>query len=441
MTELIPRGARELVTPPEEEARKLERVVEKVRERISSASSKFPEVRSILLGGSFARGTWLPGEADIDFFVRVSPDVDEARFEEVGLKLGFEATKGYPRGKKFSQHPYTEARVDGVTINIVPCFDVPARQWKSAADRSPYHVELIKASLSDAQKHDVRLLKKLMKGVGVYGAEIEKEGFSGYACEVLVLKHGSFRNVLEHFVHLRASGNGKLMSLPDPVDETRDLAKAISDENVARFVLAARSYVKRPSLEFFEGLSGTKHSGLRLHLIGITFSHRKLTEDILWGELKRTMRHLSKHIEGAGFKVARTAIASDDSTTSAFLFLPEVTRLPRLERRVGPSVSMEKESGEFVAKKSRRSRLLWAGVDGRLQVLEDRQDVELVRFLKEMVREAAKRVGGSPEITKAIAKNGQVIEGRALLRVAKGKSWLSAGLDAIVSDTLGTSPG
>jgi len=46
-------------------------------------------------------------------------------------------------GKKYAQHPYTEATVEGVRVNIVPCFDVKAGEWMSAADRSPYHVELI----------------------------------------------------------------------------------------------------------------------------------------------------------------------------------------------------------------------------------------------------------------------------------------------------------
>src|SRR5207244_8822453 len=135
--------------------------------------------------------------------------------------------KGYPRGKKYAQHPYTEARVEGVVVNIVPCYDVQAGQWKSAADRSPFHVELVKTRLSEAQKLDVRLLKKFMKGVGVYGAEIEKEGLSGYACEVVVLESGSCVDVLTHFIYLKAVAPDRLLTLPDHVDERRDLGKSL----------------------------------------------------------------------------------------------------------------------------------------------------------------------------------------------------------------------
>src|SRR5437867_4925422 len=165
-TDAIPKGARELCTPTVEEAKRLAETVERVAAKTRLAGARFPETRDVVLGGSFAKGTWLPGEADIDIFVKLSPDIDEARFEEVGLKVGLEATKGYPRGKKYAQHPYTEARVEGVVVNIVPCYDVQAGQWKSAADRSPFHVELVKTRLSEAQK-----LRSEERRVGKEGRE------------------------------------------------------------------------------------------------------------------------------------------------------------------------------------------------------------------------------------------------------------------------------
>jgi tRNA nucleotidyltransferase (CCA-adding enzyme) len=439
-TEVIPKGARELCTPTDGEAKRLDEIVEKVVARTKLAAAKFPETRGVVLGGSFAKGTWLPGEADIDIFVKFSSEVDEERFEEVGLKVGFEATKGYPRGKKYAQHPYTEASVDEVVVNIVPCYDVQPGQWKSAADRSPFHVELIRTKLSDPQKLDVRLLKKFMKGVGVYGAEIEKEGFSGYACEVLVLRNGTFSEVLKHFAHLKAAAPEKLLSLLDPVDERRDLAKAISDENVARLVLAARVYLKRPTLQFFLGKRGMRHTNLKGQIIGISFTHAESSEDIMWGELKRTMKHLSGHITRAGFALARTAIASDNRRESAFLILPEVRELSPSEKRIGPSVVMEREATEFLAKNSKKARLVWVGEEGKLQILKDRDETRLLDFLKRSLRGGVSKMGGSPTIGRAIAKSGRVVEGRALQRAAKRKEWLSAGLDDIVSDTLGTSP-
>ena len=178
--------------------------------------------------------------------MKISPRVDEARFESIGLNVGRAAARGYPHGKKYAQHPYTEATVDGVKVNIVPCYDVKPGEWKSAADRSPYHVEFVRKHLDEEKKTQVRLLKRFMKVVGVYGAEIENEGFSGYAAEVLVHLHGSFEKVLEYFATLRPSGES-LFTLKDPVDEERELSRAISKETVARMILASRAFLGSPT--------------------------------------------------------------------------------------------------------------------------------------------------------------------------------------------------
>src|SRR2546426_1989222 len=107
-TDAIPKGARELCTPTVEEAKRLAETVERVAEKTRLAAARFPETRDVVLGGSFSKGTWLPGGADIDIFLKLSPHIGEARLEKGGLKVGLEATKGYPRGEKNAQHPYTE---------------------------------------------------------------------------------------------------------------------------------------------------------------------------------------------------------------------------------------------------------------------------------------------------------------------------------------------
>jgi len=46
--------------------------------------------------------------------------------------------------------------------------------------------------LSNSLKEEVRILKKFFLHIDVYGAEIAKEGFSGYVSEVLISYFGSF---------------------------------------------------------------------------------------------------------------------------------------------------------------------------------------------------------------------------------------------------------
>jgi tRNA nucleotidyltransferase (CCA-adding enzyme) len=104
-----------------------------------------------------------------------------------------------------------------VRVNVVPCYAVGPKQWKSAADRSPYHVDLVRSLPADS-KTQMKLLKRFMKSIGVYGAEIQTQGFSGYVAEVLVMKHGSLEGVLGWFADFHPHGADRLFSLPDPVD-------------------------------------------------------------------------------------------------------------------------------------------------------------------------------------------------------------------------------
>jgi tRNA nucleotidyltransferase (CCA-adding enzyme) len=438
--------ARRLVVPSPEEQARLERVAEKVVGKTEAASSKFGEVRGVVLGGSFAKGTWLPaaGEdenADIDVFVKIAGEVDEARFESIGLKVGRDASRGYSHGKKYAQHPYTEATVEGVKVNIVPCYDVEPGRWKSAADRSPYHVEFVKRNLDEEKRTQVRLLKRFMKTIGVYGAEIENEGFSGYAAEVLTHNQGSFEGVLRFFAGLRPVEE-TLLSLKDPIDDHRELARAISKETVARMMLASRSFLERPEIAYFKGLrkdGGRKtRRALVERLYVLRFEHRKLSEDTLWGELKKSTKQLVRHIEEKGFEIIRASAASDNSGRSAIVLLPGTDRLPVLEERVGPGVEMGAEVKKFLSKNRGRSELVWAGEDGRVHILQKREHTELGGLLAEVCGPGVDGVGVPREIASSIRRNGRIVSGKGVSEEASQEGWLERGIEALVTDTIGT---
>jgi tRNA nucleotidyltransferase (CCA-adding enzyme) len=429
------------VVPSSKEVEALEIVATDILRKTQAVARKYSEIRDVLLGGSYAKHTWLPGEADIDIFIRFDVNVPEEQFERIGLRVGRHATHGHPQGKKFSQHPYTEAEVDDVTINIVPCYAVADKKWKSAADRSPFHVELVRENLNEGQRIEVRLLKKFMRGVGVYGAEIETEGFSGYVAEVLVMKYKGFIEVLNAFASLEGASGERLLRLPDPVDENRDLARAISNENVARFVLAARAFLNKPSMRFFSGVSGKRRLGLERYVVAVSFTHPKMSEDILWGELKRTMRHLGRHAEQNGFRLIRATVASDSHTRSAFLMIPESVTLSELEERVGPSVEMRKECDEFVTKNAPKAKLIWVGENSRVHLLQLRKHRKISALFKELMGREVRNLGASPGLAVSLGKTARVLEGRALVAKVRKEDWLQKGLEKIVSDSVGTNPG
>jgi len=430
-------AARNRVTPKPADISRLRKVAEKVHAKVDGAVEGKPGITGVFLGGSYAKDTWLPGDVDIDVFVGFSPEVEEERFERVGLAVGQEAVRGYRPGKKYAQHPYTEAVVDGFKVNIVPYYNVEPGDWRSAADRSVHHVVFVRENFDDEARAQVRLLKRFMKTVGVYGAEIENEGFSGYATEALIHKNKTFEATLRAFAEHRP-GEKEYFVLLDPIDSNRDLAKAISRESVARMVLASRAFLARPRIEFFTKLKRVDRPQLFGSVYAIAFSHKKLSEDTLWGELKRSARQVAKHVEEDGFKLARYGAASDNGEESAVILLPEVEELPRLEERIGPAVDMAEGAKSFAAKNRSKAKLVWVGEDGRLRLLRDREFTSLSSLLRSVTGPSLRGLGASREVADGIAKSGKVLHGAALRREAAKKRWLKEGITKLISDDLGT---
>jgi tRNA nucleotidyltransferase (CCA-adding enzyme) len=425
------------VVPSLDERERIDSQAKLLLAKTRKAAERFPQARGVLLGGSFAKGTWLPGHADLDIFVKFDPSTPEDEFERVGLEVGRLATRGFPTGKKFAQHPYTEATVNGLRVNIVPCYDVKKGEWKSAADRSPFHVKLV-VRLPDEKKNQVRLVKLFMNGVGVYGAEIQRQGFSGYVAEVLVMKHGSFESVLGWFKDYPPFAEGRPFGLPDPVDEGRDLGVAVSGESLGRMVLASREFLRRPDMAFFDRMLGKSHPSLGKDVVAVVFSHQRLSEDTLWGELRKTSKHIVRHLEVQGFRVARFMSASDNRTRSAILLIPEVTELPEAEQRVGPTVDRRKDVEAFISSNSKDSRLVWVDDDARVRLLRPRNYTSLTDLLKDVVEGRAGPIGASRELERGMKRSALVLRGTSLTQAASSAKWLQDGIREITSDAVGT---
>ena len=428
------------VTPSSSEEAHLVATSRVILEKVERAASRFPEVRGVHLGGSFAKGTWLPGDVDLDIFVRLARDTDDSRFEKVGLAIGEQAVRGYPHGKKYAQHPYTEAKVEGTKVNVVPCYDVEPGKWKSAADRSLYHVGFVNEAMNGDDKLQVRLLKRFMKVVGVYGAEIENEGFSGYASEVLVHRNGGFEQTLRYFAGLRIAEKAPF-SLRDPVDSERELGTAVSGQTLAKMVLASRAFLKSPDSAYFKGIKTQVRRQLIGRLYCIVFEHPPLSEDTLWGELKRSTRQFVKQVEAEGFKVVRAAPASNNDTRSAIILLPESDELPETVQRAGPSVHLAEEVKKFLAKNRNKVELVWVAEDARLHVLQRRQFTELRDLLESLCDERIRHMGVSRDVAASIERTGRVLSGAEVGREGSSERWFREGVESIVSDSFGTHRG
>lgn len=444
--------ALKLVEPSKGEAQRVQSMANMAYKKVLKAASEDEFKPDVVLGGSFAKGTWLRGEADVDIFVEFSKELNKDQLERHGLDIGLKAMEGHNPSLRYAEHPYVEAYVNEVRVNVVPCFKVERGEWKSAADRSPYHTRYMVEKLDDELRREVRLLKKFMKGVGVYGAEIATQGFSGYFCEVLTLNYRTFASVLrgaakwvegqiitlegvEEDVKKRFE-QASLIVL-DPVDAKRNLGTAVSLKKLSQFILAAMAFLERPKLAFFKGRReiDLKVRGAELmgNLVTLKFKHAKRSIDVLWGQLKRSLSHISKQLKLANFEVIRASCASDEEGESALIFLLEDLDQPRIEVKKGPKVFRHEDSWKFIEKNLKPSKLVWVGEDGRLYALIERKVRSIDEFFHKLLRGPRAESGIAPGLLDDVTKTYEVYRGETNLQLASSRPWLARELNNIIS--------
>ena len=408
-----------LCEPTYSQERRIAKVAQEAKAHVDSYVAQLDDVVDVVFGGSFAKGTWLPDHADIDIFVKIKPSVGIEKFEEMGREIGSQALKRYRPNLRYSDHPYVEAFIKKVRVNVVPCYDVDQGKWQSAADRSPFHTQYISSHFDNEKKRHARLLKKFFKSVGVYGAEISREGFSGYVSEVLVLKYCSFENVLRsaadwqerQIIAVRdydsdfvKAFNSPLIII-DPVDNRRNLGTAISPESVAKFMLAARTFLEKPSLEFFRE-DNKKYRGrdpikklLLPNVLVVEFSHQKKSPDIIWGQLKRSINAIAKQLELAHFEVLRISCITDERNSAALAFLLESITLPAYTKKIGPEIFRRKDTASFLSNRKRsRPLAIWVDREMRIAMVIERRFTDARKFVKLLVLNHRENSGISKDL-------------------------------------------
>ncbi|MEM2760156.1 MAG: CCA tRNA nucleotidyltransferase [Nitrososphaerales archaeon] len=418
--------AHKLVEPTKNEIDFVDRVARKAFALVKEHSTKFKGVVDVLFGGSYAKGTWLKGDVDIDIFVKVSQDLREQEFERIGKDLGKLALKKYKPYLRYSEHPYVEAFVDDIRVNVVPCYDVEKGKWKSAADRSPYHTQLVKQSFDDEKRREVRLLKKFMKTMGIYGAEIATNGFSGYVCEVLILKYGTCMKVLEASAEFKERQVISLESVEDniiklfdssliiidPVDSRRNLGTAISDENVGKLILTSRRFIMKPSIKFFRGVPSRKELKFTDNIILVEFNYKDRSPDIIWGQLKSSAKTVAKQLSINGFNVIRYVTSTNEEGNAAFAFMIDSMQLPGKIVRQGPKVFDRKDSDKFIAKNLKKSQIIWIGDEARMYALLDNKFTDAVTFLKFLFSKNINSSGIAPGLIDDIRRGYRIYSGK-----------------------------
>lgn len=322
-----------------------------------------------LICGSLGKGTWLSGNHDIDIFVLFPKETPRQYLEKKGLGIGAAVCKelGGSSCVRYAEHPYTMCMAGGFKVDIVPCYRIrPGESILSAVDRSPLHLEYVKANLEDKMKGEVRLLKQFCKAAGIYGSDAKTQGFSGYICELLVLKYGTFAGVVNAASKWRlpytvdvaghATGHREIFVVVDPTDASRNAAAVVSPYNIVKFIMAAKRFAASPSADYFreQKLKPLAAAQLRqlkargTHFICLSMKRPDMVDDTLYPQARRAVSRLSGILRHNEFLPVRSGEFLGKEMI--FFFELESGKLPEVKKMTGPPLFARKHVEEFAMK-------------------------------------------------------------------------------------------
>jgi tRNA nucleotidyltransferase (CCA-adding enzyme) len=387
------------IVPTKEEEAELREVVSDLLGSAQREADRLGVDAEPFLTGSVAKNTHLKN-AEIDIFLGFSSDTSRKDLEVNGLRIGESILKGR---RMYAEHPYTHGVHRGHEVDIVPCYRLESAAGRlTAVDRTPFHAKYVIGKLTKGQDNEVRLFKQFSKGVGIYGAEAKVQGLSGYLCELLVLKYGTFEGLVESVsswqdrprVELDVKAKKKFsepLVVIDPVDPKRNVASAVSATQLARLIHACREYAKSPSERFFfpEKLVTRAKTDLwsemetrGSHFVCLETGMPDITDDVLYPQLRKMEKVVVELCESEGFLVLDSMYDVVGDKIILLLEL-EVWRLPLAKKHAGPPITND-NSSKFLEKWTDSPKALSSPfVEGKRWMVFVRREHETVRELLE----------------------------------------------------------
>jgi len=375
-------------------------------DRLIATASKLSKVKPLLCG-SIEKGTWLSEKNEVDLFLLFKPSLSKKQLEKKGLELAKKIIRAVNGSFviAYAEHPYLRGKIGKYQVDIVPCYEISnPEKIKSAVDRTPHHVKFVKANLKNPD--EVRLLKQFCKANKCYGADLKTQGFSGYICELLIIKYGSFLNLAKEAVKWRAGhaisfneADHKKFKTPlvviDPVDRNRNVGAALSADSFYRFVKACKDFIKNPNKDFFfkqetkpytlrEIEKEFKKRGTRWYLI--SFERPDVLDDILYPQMRRCVKAIDKMLEQNGFKILRSDFYCNKECV--LVFEMETWQVPKIMKNIGPDI-YSKHAEQFL-KHYKENKVF---IENENWVVEtEREFTTVLHFLKDLLKKSEKEL-------------------------------------------------
>ncbi len=429
------------ISPSERERKQLEDAVRKILQAAENAAKIYG--MKPMLCGSVAKDTWL-SPPEIDLFMLFPESLPRKKLEEYGLQAAkeiFEKLGGKCRAA-YSEHPYLTGLIKfdekALEVDIVPAYETSATNIKSAVDRTPHHVNFVLKTLDygKCRQDEVRLLKKFAAARGCYGADLAVQGFSGYLCELLIIKFETFLGVMEAASKWRAGvvinhvgkkmerefrAEGEPLVVIDPVDPNRNVAASVSVETFYRFAKACGDFLENPGARFFEKDLVQPYSADEVEQIiaergtrfyAIRFPSPELQPDVYHSQMRKALFRIGEIAKKEGFALIGKDYCAGRETI--ILLEAENWMLPKIMKRTGPSV-FSRHAEDFL--NHYHGRRIFIENGAWTAILERRHHL-LLELLKELFSSDMAARGIPKNIAKAMEKC-ELASGDDFLRLAK----------------------
>ncbi len=347
MVELLDKIKKKIV-PDEDISKEIKKKLDKINLLLKKIKAK------AVLGGSFAKNTYLKNDFDVDIFVKFDKKYADKDISNILEK----AIKSLKPEKVHGSRDYFQ--INGkISYEIVPVLDVTdIKDARNVTDMSPLHVDWVKKNLKKDQNNEIRLAKLFCKANNIYGAESYIQGISGHVLDILIIKYGSFIKFLEAATKwkekevidfynfykgtaLKDLNKSKIQSpiiVIDPISPDRNAAAALGREKFLLLKKAARDFLETPSEDSFKreimtkNILLTKKAKNKLLIFKVTAKEGK--KDVVGSKLLKTFNYINNKFINNSFTIIDSGWEWEGK--SMFWYIAKYEMLEKEFLRVGP---------------------------------------------------------------------------------------------------------
>ena len=196
----------------------------------------------------------------------------------------------------------------------------------------------------------------------------------------------------------------------DPVASNRNLGTAISVDNLGKFVLASRAFLKKPYKKFFKKPTSKRSMKNTDKIVVVKFGFKERSDDIIWGQIKRASNALKTQLELGGFSVLRNSAVKDNSGNAALIFLLHAKKIENSLVRSGPEISSKEHCDKFISANLKKSQLMWINDEGKMQSLQKRKYSDVKLFLRDILKNNLKNSGIPKGLEKDFKRGVRIID-------------------------------